>query len=178
MLKNGKTSPPNYITEPELIGLMDINGIGTDATMATHIETIIAREYVTTRPQGRAAALAAENDEEEFAPAERGHRRGQGSSSGSAAPRAGSRSAVKEFIPTVLGVALVEGYDAMGLDVALSKPFLRKEMEAKLSLICSGEKTRIDVTSETIRMYREVFELTVRNMEIFKQQVRRRVVGQ
>jgi len=36
----GQTSPPGYLTEPELIALMDANGIGTDATMAEHISKI------------------------------------------------------------------------------------------------------------------------------------------
>ncbi|KAL4980363.1 DNA topoisomerase [Aspergillus desertorum] len=54
---DGKTSPPNYLTEPELIGLMDANGIGTDATMAEHIERIKSREYIgeTVRGGGRNA---------------------------------------------------------------------------------------------------------------------------
>lgn len=47
-----KTSPPNYLTEPELIGLMDANGIGTDATMAEHIARIKDRQYVATRNRG------------------------------------------------------------------------------------------------------------------------------
>ena len=29
----GETSAPKYLTEPELIALMDVNGIGTDATI-------------------------------------------------------------------------------------------------------------------------------------------------
>ncbi|KAH3686740.1 hypothetical protein WICPIJ_002283 [Wickerhamomyces pijperi] len=45
-VKDGKTSPPQYLTETELIALMDANGIGTDATIAEHIEKIIAREYI------------------------------------------------------------------------------------------------------------------------------------
>ncbi|KAF9886074.1 DNA topoisomerase [Aspergillus nanangensis] len=49
---DGKTSPPNYLTEPELIGLMDANGIGTDATMAEHIAKIKDREYVAVHSRG------------------------------------------------------------------------------------------------------------------------------
>ncbi|XP_034948825.1 DNA topoisomerase 3-alpha isoform X2 [Chelonus insularis] len=40
------TSPPNLLTEADLIALMDKHGIGTDATHAEHIETIKARQYV------------------------------------------------------------------------------------------------------------------------------------
>jgi DNA topoisomerase-3 len=39
-LETGKTSPPSFLTEPELITLMDKFGIGTDATIAEHIKTI------------------------------------------------------------------------------------------------------------------------------------------
>lgn len=54
---DGKTTPPNYLTEPELIGLMDANGIGTDATMAEHIAKVKDRQYVATlsRRSGRSS---------------------------------------------------------------------------------------------------------------------------
>lgn len=42
----GTTSPPNLLTEEELVTLMDKNGIGTDATIAEHIKKVIDREYV------------------------------------------------------------------------------------------------------------------------------------
>lgn len=45
-LKESKTKPPNLLTENELIGLMDKNGIGTDATIHEHIKTIQDRNYV------------------------------------------------------------------------------------------------------------------------------------
>ncbi|OQE28584.1 hypothetical protein PENSTE_c003G02316 [Penicillium steckii] len=48
----GKTTAPSYLTEPELIGLMDANGIGTDATMAEHIAKIKEREYVVVNKRG------------------------------------------------------------------------------------------------------------------------------
>ncbi|KAJ5735102.1 DNA topoisomerase 3 [Penicillium malachiteum] len=48
----GKTTAPNYLTEPELIGLMDANGIGTDATMAEHIAKVKDREYVVPNKRG------------------------------------------------------------------------------------------------------------------------------
>lgn len=47
LMKEGRTSPPQLISEVELISLMDRNGIGTDATIAQHISTIQDREYAT-----------------------------------------------------------------------------------------------------------------------------------
>ncbi len=44
-LENGATSPPDLLTEKDLITLMDKHGIGTDATIAQHIKTIQEREY-------------------------------------------------------------------------------------------------------------------------------------
>lgn len=138
---DGKTSPPNYLTEPELIGLMDANGIGTDATMAEHIAKIQERMYVSTRTRGS------------------------------------GRTSVREFIPTTLGVALVEGYDNVGLDVSVSKPFLRKEMELKMKAICEGSKSKGDVVSESIDQYREVFSRTLLEIDVLKRSVVKYVVN-
>ena len=49
MMKDGYTSAPPLLSEPELIRLMDKEGIGTDATMAQHIETILNRHYCEKR---------------------------------------------------------------------------------------------------------------------------------
>uniref|UniRef100_A0A3B3TBR1 DNA topoisomerase n=1 Tax=Paramormyrops kingsleyae TaxID=1676925 RepID=A0A3B3TBR1_9TELE len=43
---DGQTSPPQLLTEADLIALMEKHGIGTDATHAEHIETIKSRLYV------------------------------------------------------------------------------------------------------------------------------------
>ncbi|CAG8000953.1 unnamed protein product [Penicillium nalgiovense] len=141
---DGKTTAPNYLTEPELIGLMDANGIGTDATMAEHIAKIKEREYVAINQRG------------------------------------GGRSSVQEFIPTRLGVALVEGYDNVveGLpnSVSLSKPFLRKEMELRMVEICSGTKTRQEVVQQSLDMYREVFIHTQRRINMLKTACRKYLV--
>ncbi|KAI5952746.1 TOP3 [Candida jiufengensis] len=53
LMKEGKTSPPQLMTETELIALMDANGIGTDATIAEHIDKIISRKYVIKEKKGK-----------------------------------------------------------------------------------------------------------------------------
>lgn len=45
-LQQGLTKPPGYLTESQLVALMDKLGIGTDASMATHIANVIDRGYV------------------------------------------------------------------------------------------------------------------------------------
>lgn len=138
MITEGKTTKPGYLTEPELIGLMDANGIGTDATMAEHIAKIKERNYVMTRVRGGGTGTSNDNDNSmSGSRGTRGSRgrgsgrtgRGGGSSSSGRTDRSSIRSgAVEEFIPTTLGVALIEGYDNVGFETSLSKPFLRKEV--------------------------------------------------
>ncbi|KAL8714181.1 MAG: hypothetical protein Q9220_001910 [cf. Caloplaca sp. 1 TL-2023] len=153
-LTEGETSAPGYLTEPELISLMDANGIGTDATMAEHIAKIKEREYVVTQSRGNNAG--------------RGGRDG----------RVGGGSSVQQFIPTTLGVALIEGYDSIGLDTSLGKPFLRKEMEIKMKEICAGRKSRNDFVQETLEQYRDAFVRTQQQVELLKAACRKYVLGQ
>lgn len=51
-MTGGKTCAPLPLSESDLISEMDRNKIGTDATIATHIATIIAREYVSVDNSG------------------------------------------------------------------------------------------------------------------------------
>lgn len=154
-MTEGKTSPPGFLTEPDLIALMDANGIGTDATMAEHIAKIKEREYVMTRPRGqrqRAEGEDASEDDGEAPPVERGAERGRGRGRGGRGGRGAGRGGgggttqqggVQEFIPTTLGVALLKGYEDMAFEMNLSKPFLRKEVSRTpprciASTNCSG----------------------------------------
>ncbi|KAG0149961.1 hypothetical protein CROQUDRAFT_58679, partial [Cronartium quercuum f. sp. fusiforme G11] len=125
-LNEGSTTRPNPLTEADLVGLMDKNGIGTDATIAEHIAKIIEREYVFKNREGN----------------------------------------VQYLVPSTLGIGLVEGYNAIGLDKSLSKPQLRRETEHRMTLICEGTKSKNEVLDQTIEEYREVFIRTKRAINV------------
>ncbi|KAF2850143.1 DNA topoisomerase 3-beta [Plenodomus tracheiphilus IPT5] len=184
-IQDGETSAPAYLTEPELISLMDANGIGTDATMAEHIAKIKEREYVIARVKGGAGAAAAPAAEARNG-AERGRGRGRGGARGGRGGRGGTAAGqnggggtggVQEFIPTTLGVALIEGYDNVGFETSLSKPFLRKEMEVQMKAICEGRITRNDVVQQNLEQYRAVFNRTVQQINVLKSAITKYVVN-
>jgi DNA topoisomerase-3 len=176
MITDGQTCAPGYLTEPDLIALMDANGIGTDATMAEHIAKVKNRNYVFTRPRAGGGRNQGEEDDEgegAAAPPRRGARglrggRGGAVASGGGGAGRGSTSGVEEFIPSTLGVALVEGYDRMGLETSLSKPFLRKELEQQLKAICEGRVSRGQVMRESVRQYKSVFLESKERVELLK----------
>ncbi|KAL8719160.1 MAG: hypothetical protein Q9225_003800 [Loekoesia sp. 1 TL-2023] len=168
-ITEGQTSPPGYLTEPELISLMDANGIGTDATMAEHIAKIKEREYVMTQSSGGSGRGEATG---------RGGRGGRGGRRGGRGGSTGSGGGAEHFIPTTLGVALIEGYDSIGFETSLGKPFLRKEMEIKMKEICAGSKSRNDFVQETLEQYRDVFVRTQQQVELLKAACRKYVFGE
>lgn len=133
-LRDGQTTKPALLTEADLVGLMDKNGIGkaqlkpqggrsllpgTDATIAQHIQTIIDREYVMERMEG----------------------------------------ATKYLVPSTLGIGLVEGYNRIGFDRSLSKPQLRRAVRHNIlggkinlgELTCFYRRNAIWFASVTVR---------------------------
>lgn len=176
LMTEGKTTAPSYLTEADLIALMDANGIGTDATMAEHIQKIQDRQYVSVVP--RSGVQANENDDnvDDVAPARgsrgvhgsRGRGRGGRGGGGRAGDASATRSGVMEFIPTRLGVALIEGFDRMNFETSLGKPFLRKEMELKMKAICDGRITRQAVLNESIGQYRQVYNQSQEKLNVLK----------
>ncbi|KAH8815689.1 DNA topoisomerase [Xylogone sp. PMI_703] len=160
MMTEGKTVAPKYLTEPELLALMDANGIGTDATMAEHIMKIKEREYVMTRLRGTDTSDG--NDEEGATATDRRGRGGRG--------RSGTGgNQVEEFIPSKLGVALIDGYDKMGFEISLSKPFLRKEMEVKMKDISEGKTSRDAMVRESVQQYKQVFIQSKDRIDVLKE---------
>lgn len=135
-MKDGKTSPPKYLTETELLDLMNKNGIGTDATAHDHIAKIKDRDYVRVRQASRTAPT--ENSDEDE-PAEASGRGGRGGRGGSRAGTGRGGGGQDELIPTTLGVALIEGYNNLEFETSLSKPHLRKEVRI---LVPSSETLR------------------------------------
>jgi len=112
----GKTSPPNLLSEADLIAKMDATGIGTDATIHEHIKTVLERSYAVKQNQ--------------------------------------------TFIPTTVGVSLVEAYEHVGIE--LYKPYLRAQMENDMKLIGQGTKSKDvvlrDCISEMSRIFKRVYE--------------------
>lgn len=98
----------------------------------------------------------------------RGGRASRGGRGGGAGGRGGGSSGVKEFVPTSLGVALIEGFDRMNFETSLGKPFLRKEFELKMKAICEGRTTKEAVLQESIGQYRMVFEQSQDKLNILK----------
>ena len=164
-ITESETSPPGYLTEPELISLMDANGIGTDATMAEHIAKIKEREYVMTQPRGGGGQT---NGNGNSGRGGRGSRNGRGGGQGDPNAAGSGGGSVNQFIPTTLGVALIEGYNGIGLETSLGKPFLRKEMEVKMKEICAGTKSRNAFVTETLEQYTEVFVRTQQQVGVLK----------
>ncbi|KAM0412296.1 hypothetical protein ACHAPD_008956 [Fusarium lateritium] len=173
MMTEGKTSAPGFLTEADLIALMDANGIGTDATMAEHIQKIQDREYAATI--GRSGEAPRGDEESDTGPSTRGRGRGRGGRGSrggrggrGGASTSGGRGGVKVFVPTQLGVALILGFDRMNFETSLGKPFLRKEMEIKMKAICDGRANKEAVLRESLAQYRRVFDQSQEQLGVLR----------
>ncbi|XP_004342668.2 topoisomerase III [Capsaspora owczarzaki ATCC 30864] len=75
------------------------------------------------------------------------------------------------FLPTNLGLGLIEGYDSMGLE--MSKPHMRARMEAEMLKICSGQQTKAQVIRSTLDLYLPAFMDACRQRRMLVDAVRK-----
>jgi DNA topoisomerase-3 len=76
-----------------------------------------------------------------------------------------TKNAQSRFIPTTLGVALIDGYKRFGYE--LEKPRMRAEMEQDMQAITRGAKSRDDVVRAWVARYRDIFRTVVQQGEAF-----------
>ena len=155
-MHEGRTAPPTPLTETELITDMDRNGIGTDATVAQHISTIQVRPLPLFHPYFTPISPLfhpyftpiSRLFDAHFTPISRlFHLYFDPSLTPYLTPSSfhippsppqpihpptqsrdyASKDAQNRFVPTPLGLAMVEGYTNMGL--SLAKHYLRAAME-------------------------------------------------
>jgi DNA topoisomerase-3 len=66
-----------------------------------------------------------------------------------------TKDANQRFLPTKLGIALVEGYNSMGYQ--LNKPDLRRETEAECNLVAAGRKPKNEVVTAMLAKMRQCY---------------------
>ena len=169
--------PPTELTEAQLIEAMDRNGIGTDASMATHVSTICERGY--------ACVVDADGhllgDEGSGGSGGKGGGKGRGRGGGGGGGRSGSGGrggcgggssssdsggGGRFMSATPLGIALVEGLGSV--DSALVRPELRSGMEAMVAMVASGEAQKGAVVSQGLRTFRSKLERLKRHLHLLE----------
>ena len=181
-LTEGVTEPPPYLKEHELIDAMDKNGIGTDASISTHVKNICDRRYVTVcdheghpivddeheRSSGRGGACGSEGQQSIGAGrggirgAQRGGKGGRASSAdgrGRGRSHGSATTAGRFMVPTPLGIALVQAFDRC--DDSLVRPELRASMEQQVAQIAAGADRKDVVLERNLRVFRDKYECFV-----------------
>eukprot|EP00966_Prymnesium_polylepis_P041548 964389-Prymnesium_polylepis.1 len=155
---------------------MDKNGIGTDASMATHVSTICERGYAIVvdaegQPLGDEGTGADHGGD--GTKGGRGGGRSSGARSGGgkgAHDRGGKGSEAgagggRFMAATPVGMALVEGLGAV--DAKLVRPELRASMEQMVAKIACGEAQKSAVVSEGLSTFKQQFERLKKSMHLF-----------
>jgi len=147
------TKPPRFLQEHELIELMDTNRIGTDASMAVHVNNIVERGYV---------ALCDETGVLLRPP--RPPRPGQ---------RPPPRQIGRYLVPTPLGMSLMDLFDktAMGHGVSqqespalLSRPAIRAQMEKEVKQIAVGERDKSECVEDNLAWFEARYHELVQSL--------------
>ena len=135
-LVTSQTEPPPFLQEHELLALMDIHGIGTDASMATHVSTIGERNY---------ACVVDETGEPIRPP--RPHRPGQ--------PQP-PRQRGRYLVPTPLGLGMIRALQTV--EPELCSPQIRARMEGEVGRIARGELDKQSTLDANIDFFRGKFD--------------------
>jgi DNA topoisomerase-3 len=79
------------------------------------------------------------------------------------------------FQPTQLGLALLESYRSIGVD--LSNPELRAKTERGMNAVARGETSRSEMVQETLVQMREVFDRALERVNIMALKLKERLSG-
>ena len=131
------TVAPPYLRESDLVDLMDRHGIGTDASISQHIQTICERKYVVVCDEDGVILREA---------CAGGGRDHPNSGNG------GSKKVVlRHMVPTPLGAALISCFDEVC--PRLAQPSLRASMERQLTLIATGAADKKTVLDQNLASF-------------------------
>lgn len=75
----------------------------------------------------------------------------------------------QSFVPTPVGVSLVEAYETLGIE--LYKPYLRAQMENDMKLIAQGAKTKDVVLRDCINEMNRIFKRVHENVGTMRHQL-------
>jgi len=132
-LQKANTKPPRFLQEHELIRLMDENRIGTDASMAVHVENIVNRGYVILCDETGLPLR-------QWRP-----------------PRPGQKPLPRQvgryMIPTSLGMGLVDLFDTSETTSLLAQPAIRGTMEQEVKQIASGMVDKDSILDKNLHWF-------------------------
>ncbi|CAL1160453.1 unnamed protein product, partial [Cladocopium goreaui] len=142
-LRQRWTEAPKPLTEAELVELMDQHGIGTDASIPQHIQTIQDRRYVQL-VDGQGQPIVAT------------HRGGPQGPKGPKGQRAPKRAPGRFLVPTARGLALVRGLSTC--DATLCEPEVRALIERECAMVATAELTSAEVLRRNVALFQGKFQ--------------------
>lgn len=151
----GNTAPPDFLTESELISLMEKHGIGTDASIPVHINNIGERNYVQVgKPKGCMLffmiTMLVNSRESIFCFLLFGVYAFLQVQSG------------RKLVPTALGITLIRGYQCIDPDLCL--PDIRSFIEQQITLVAKGQADHSHVVQHVIQQFRRKFSYFVQQV--------------